>query len=440
MKRNTEDVKNILTQSGISALTGMQEAVLEAAENEKDVILSAPTGSGKTIAFLGMLLKQMPLTPSGTYALIVTPTRELALQVTSVFQSLKTGYKVTICYGGHKREIEENNLAEAPALIIGTPGRIGDHIRRNNIATDTIELLILDEYDKSLEMGFLEEMEFIFTSLGNLKRKILVSATTMAEWPSFLDMSKVIHLNFDDSHIPAIELNLLHYKSREDKFEKLLEVLCTIGNRRTIIFVNQKETVAELSQFISGKGIYNVRYHGSLEQQERETAIAKFKNGTSLFLITTDLASRGMDVPHVRYIIHFDLPESETIFKHRNGRTARMESSGDAIIMVSESREKPDYIHEDTPEFGLLPDRPVPDKTEWSTIYISAGKKNKVNKIDIAGFLMQTGGLKREDTGIIEVKDFYSFAAIRRSKMNALLGKGQVQKIKNKKVRISAAK
>lgn len=440
MERNTDAVREIILQSGIEELTRMQEQAIQSAGEEKEIILSAPTGSGKTIAFLGMLLKMIPETPTGTYALIVTPTRELALQITGVFQSLKTGYKVTACYGGHRREIEENSLQEAPALIIGTPGRIGDHIRRKNIKVENINLLILDEYDKSLEMGFLEEIGFIYSSLENLKRKILVSATTMAEWPSFLDMSKVIHLNFDDTHIPAIELNLLHYKSREDKFEKLLEALCTIGNRRTIIFVNQKETVAELSQFISGKGIYNVRYHGSLEQQERETAIAKFKNGTSLFLVTTDLASRGMDVPHVRYIIHFDLPESETIFKHRNGRTARMESSGDAIIMVSESREKPDYIHEDIPEFGLLPDRPVPDKTEWSTIYISAGKKNKVNKIDIAGFLMQTGGLKREDTGIIEVKDFYSFAAIRRSKMNALLGKGQVQKIKNKKVRIDVAR
>lgn len=440
MEQNTDDVRKIIAQSGIEELTEMQEAALQAADKEKDVVLSAPTGSGKTIAFLGMMLKNMPATTTGTFALIVTPTRELALQVTSVFQSLKTGYKVTTCYGGHKREIEENNLLEAPAVIIGTPGRIGDHIRRENIKVETISLLILDEYDKSLEMGFLEEMKFIYSSLINLKRKILISATPVAELPSFMDTSNVVHLNFEGSHLPAIAMNLLHFETREDKFEKLLNALCTIGNRRTIIFVNQKETVAELSTFMTEKGIYNVSYHGSLEQEERETAIAKFKNGTSLFLVTTDLASRGMDVAHVRYIIHFDLPETETIFKHRNGRTARMEASGDAILMISTTSEKPNYIPADTPEFQLLPDRPVPDKTEWSTLYISAGKKNKVNKMDIAGFLMQAGGLKREDTGIIDVKDFYSFAAIRRSKMNALLGKGHVQKIKNKKVRISAAK
>lgn len=440
MIRNSTEVTELIRRAGIEELTEMQQAALEAADSEKDVVLAAPTGSGKTIGFLGMLLKIMPEKLSGTFAMIVTPTRELALQITDVFQKMKTGYKVTTCYGGHKREIEENNLLEAPALIVGTPGRICDHIKRENIRTEAIEFLILDEYDKSLEMGFLDEMEFIFSSLKNVKRKALISATPIEELPSFLKLTDVLNLDFSEAHVPAISLNTLFFEDTEDRLQKLFDTLCTIGNRRTIIFVNEKETVGTISRYLREKGIYSVSYHGSLEQVDRETAITKFKNGTSLFLITTDLASRGLDVAHVRYIIHFDLPDNETIFRHRNGRTARMEATGDTIVMIPERATVPEYIPSETPPFRLMTGRPVPDKPEWSTLYISAGKKNKINKIDIAGFLMQTGGLKREDTGTIEVKDFYSFAAIRRSKMNALLGKGDVQRIKNKKIKIAIAK
>lgn len=434
-----DDINRLIKNAGIDELNEMQETSINNFDDGQDIILSAPTGSGKTIAFLAMLLKIFPKDQVNTFALIVTPSRELALQITSVFQKMKTGLKVTTCYGGHKREIEENNLTEAPALIIGTPGRIGDHIRRGNITVDSIQLLILDEFDKSLELGFTEEMIFIFESLINVKRRILISATPMQELPPFLKLENPARLDFAEPEDSKLKLNKLYYEI-ENKQETLLNALCTIGNRRTIIFVNQKDTVKSLSNYLTERGIYSVSYHGSLEQQDRETAITKFRNGTSLFLITTDLASRGLDISHVRFIIHYDRPDNEQVFTHRNGRTARVDTSGDAIIMLPNDSNLPNYVPEDVPDFQLLSDRPVPDKTEWSTLYVSAGKKDKINKMDIAGFLMQKAGLKREDTGLIEVKDFYSFAAVRRSKMNTLLGMGQDQKIKNKKVKIAAAK
>lgn len=440
MKRSLDDIQQFLKNLKIDEVNEMQQAAMDVPDITGDFILSAPTGSGKTVAFLLMLLRAMPVEETSTFGMIITPTRELALQITSVFQSMKTGYKVTTCYGGHKREIEENNLIESPALIVGTPGRICDHIRRGNIKVDDIRMLILDEFDKSLEMGFLEEMEFIHQSLPDLESKILVSATAETKVPQFLLPDNPKLLDFSDITVPRIALNRLQYPDYENKRETLLNALCTIGNRRTIIFANLKETVEGLLEFLASRGISAVAYHGSMEQQDRETSITKFRNGTSLFLVTTDLASRGLDISHVRYIIHFDLPETEQIFVHRNGRTARMEATGDAIIMVQKGDTLPDFIPGDTPEFNLVPERPIPDRTEWGTIFISAGKKDKVNKMDIAGFLMKDAGLKQEDTGLIEIKDFYSFAAVRRVKMNELLGRGRYQRIKKKKVLITAAK
>lgn len=439
MKTNLNDLEQWLKNAGIEQMNEMQEAAASSVSAYDNIILSAPTGSGKTIAFLSMMLKIFPEKHPGTFALVITPTRELALQVTSVFQSMKTGLKVTACYGGHKREIEENNLIESPALIVGTPGRFADHIRRGNIKVSDIRLLILDEFDKSLEMGFTDEMEFIVRSLDKVEKKILASATPQDHFPDFLNLKDPHTLNFSSDSIYQLQIRKATFDA-DEKLSALYHILCTIGNRRTIIFVNQKETVASVANFLSENGIYTVSYHGSLEQRDRETAIAKFRNGTSLFLITTDLASRGLDVSNVRFIIHYDIPETEQIYLHRNGRTARMDASGDVLVMLSGGRPVPDFIGDDLEEFQIVLGRPAPDRTEWGTLYISAGKKDKINKIDIVGFLIKDGGLKMEDTGLIEVKDFYSFAAVRKSKMNRLLGKGTEQRIKNKKIKIAAAK
>ncbi|MCW5913496.1 MAG: DEAD/DEAH box helicase [Chitinophagaceae bacterium] len=435
----TFDPSQFIKNLGFTGLTAMQSESLSHFDSGKNVIISSPTGSGKTVAFLLMCLKVLPAKHKGTHALIITPTRELALQVTEVFRNMKTGLKVTTCYGGHKREIEENNLIDAPSLIVGTPGRIGDHIRRGNIMTEGINTLVLDEFDKSLELGFEEETKFIIDKLTTIHNRILTSATPLESLPAFLKTDEIEKLNFTSDQPPGRALSLSTYHI-DEKDRCLFRTLCTIGNKRTIIFANEKDTVKRLSGFLTSHKIPAVSYHGSMEQKDREVSIAKFRNASVLFLVTTDLASRGLDIPNVRYIIHYDLPETEQAFIHRNGRTARMEASGDIIVMVSSANQLPSFIPAGIPEFSLDLTAETPDKTEWSTLYISAGKKDKINKIDIAGFLMQKAGMKKEDIGLIEVKDFYSFAAIRRPKMNWLIGQGKNQKIKNKKVIIDVAK
>lgn len=440
MQHKSISIKKILNQLNISALNEMQEAFIEAAEKDGDLILLSATGSGKTLAFLIPVLKKLDPNLSHTQAMIITPSRELALQVEKVFKSLQSGFKVTCCYGGHLRETEERNLVEAPALIIGTPGRLADHIRRENIKTENIETLVLDEFDKSLELGFQDEISFVTGSLKSLKKRILTSATDMEKIPGFLGMDNPEKLNFLSGEQPeALAIQFVKADDK-DKIQTLFNLVCLLGNRPTIIFCNHREAVNRVSDLLKDKGIVNVFYHGALEQQEREAALSKFRNGSSNILVTTDLASRGLDIPHIRYIVHYHIPLTEEAFTHRNGRTARMDASGTAILILSPEERLPSYVSSDIQEITIPDNIEIPEKPKWSTLYISAGKKDKVNKIDIVGFFSNKGELKKEDIGLIDVSDFFSFVAIRKSKVSKVLQLIKDQKIKNKKVRISVAK
>jgi superfamily II DNA/RNA helicase len=439
---NTTDIKKILANLKIDELNQMQLASLEANKKNEDVILLSTTGSGKTLAFLLPLIQLLKKDNKAVQALIIVPSRELAIQIDDVFRKMQAGFKVTLCYGGHKREIEETNLIQAPAVIIGTPGRIADHLRRNNFSTEAVETLILDEFDKSLELGFQEEMEFIINSLKNINKRILTSATESVVVPEFIGLKNALRLNYLDLVIEnAIGLEVKTVFSEDkDKADTLFKLICFLGNRSTIIFCNHRESVERTSDILSDKGIVTVFYHGGMEQQERDSALCKFRNGTSNILVTTDLAARGLDIPNIRNIIHYHLPQSEDIFTHRNGRTARMEASGTAFVIYSAEEILPAYITANATPQLLVDKNELPEKPKWSTLFIAAGKKDKVNKIDIVGFLGQKGELKKEDIGLIEVKDFFSFVAIKKIKVSEVLQLIKNEKIKNKKVKIEVAK
>ena len=442
MQNKTYSTKDILASLEIGALNEMQLASIEANKENDNVILLSDTGSGKTIGFLLPVLEQLDADNTNTQALIIVPSRELALQIEQVFKKMGTPFKVTCCYGGHLRETEENNLLEPPALLVGTPGRLADHIRRGNITTDSIEMLVLDEFDKSLELGFHEEISFIISKLVAVKKRILTSATEAVEIPAFLGLENPARLNFSGTGASETEkLWVKTVKSADkDKSETLFRLICSLGNRSAIVFCNHRESVERTSALLKDKGIVNVFYHGALEQPERDSALCKFRNGSSNVLVTTDLASRGLDIPNIRYIIHYHLPATEDVYTHRNGRTARMDASGTVILILSPEEKLPAYITGETEQIELPETALVPDKPKWTTLFIGAGKKDKVNKVDIVGFLSHKGELKKEDIGLIEVKDFFSFVAIRKSKANNVLHLIKDQKIKNKKVRIDVAK
>jgi superfamily II DNA/RNA helicase len=441
MQAKTYSTKDILASLEIDALNEMQLASIQANKEHNNVILLSDTGSGKTIGFLLPIIELLDTANTQTQAIIIVPSRELALQIEQVFKKMGTPFKVTCCYGGHLRETEENNLVEPPALLIGTPGRLADHIRRGNITTDSIETMVLDEFDKSLELGFHEEISFIISKLPAVKKRILTSATEAVEIPAFLGLEAPARLNFSSNGTHETEkLWVKTVRSDDkDKSETLFRLICSLGNRSAIVFCNHRESVERTSTILKDKGLVNVFYHGALEQPERDSALCKFRNGSANVLVTTDLASRGLDIPNIRYIIHYHLPATEDVYTHRNGRTARMDASGTVILILSPEEKLPAYINE-TEEIELPATAVLPEKPKWTTLFIAAGKKDKVNKVDIVGFLSHKGDLKKEDIGLIEVKDFFSFVAIRKSKASNTLHLVKEQKIKNKKVRIDVAK
>jgi ATP-independent RNA helicase DbpA len=278
-------------------------------------------------------------------------------------------------------------------------------------------------------------------SLKNGQKKILTSATEAVEIPEFVGLKNPQRINFinADDEKKGLEIKTV-LSSEKDKSETLFKLICYLGNRSTIVFCNHREAVERTSNLLSEKGIYNEFYHGGMEQQQRDSALSKFRNGTTNVLVTTDLASRGLDIANIRYIIHYHLPLTEDAFTHRNGRTARMDASGTAILILSEEEKLPEYIHEEAETISLQENSILPEKPKWATLFIAAGKKDKVNKVDIVGFLTNKGQLKKEDIGLIDVKDFFSFVAIRKVKMNHLLHLIKDQKIKNKKVKMEVAK
>jgi ATP-independent RNA helicase DbpA len=376
----------------------------------------------------------------GVQALILVPSRELALQIEQVFRTIGSGFKVNCCYGGHDTKVEKNNLSQPPAVLIGTPGRIAWHLRRENFTTDKIHALVLDEFDKALEFGFREDMDYIISQLTGLKKRILTSATKMDDIPDFTGVNNPVELNFLRKDTSASGLKLKAVLAEPaDRLDALFALICKIGNKATLVFCNHREAVDRISELLSEREVIHDVFHGGMEQPDREKALIKFRNGSSQLLITTDLASRGLDIPEIEYIIHYQLPHTKEAFLHRNGRTARMHADGTGYLLLSPDQH-PDYLDK-MPEIEKLPEKLVlPKTTKWATLYIAAGKKDKVNKVDIVGLLLQKGKLNKEELGLIEVLDYSSYAAVDKKKILKTVELIRNEKIKNKKVKIEIAR
>ena len=307
MKRNEEITTKSIENLKFESLNEIQKAMISNDLKADNIVLLAPTGSGKTVAFLLPLLHHLDNKISGIQALILAPSRELALQIEQVFRSMGSGFKVNCCYGGHPFKTERNNFSEPPVVLIGTPGRIAAHIRRESFNTESIHLLILDEFDKSLEMGFSDDMSFIISHLPQIKKRILTSATQAIEIPEYSGMKNPVNLNFlSEENKPDITLKAVR-ANEKDKLDILIRLVCSLGNEPTLVFCNHREAVDRIDELLSAEGIAHDTFHGGLEQDERERALLKFRNGSHQILITTDLASRGLDIPEIKNIIHYQM-------------------------------------------------------------------------------------------------------------------------------------
>ncbi len=431
---------NLLFNLGIDNLNEMQIVTQDAIINKQNILLLSPTGSGKTLAFLLPILRLLREDTKNVQCLVIVPSRELAIQIEQVWKKMGTKFKVNVCYGGHSIDTELKNLSIPPALLIGTPGRLTDHLKRKSFDTSSIKTLVLDEFDKSLQLGFQEEMSTIIGQLPNLQKKVLLSATSDIEIPEFVKIESPVILDYiQEEKKETLSIKLVS-SPEKDKIDSLFHLICSLDSEPALIFCNHREVTERISNSLNSKGIQTGYYHGGMDQDDRERILIQFRNGSLNYLVTTDLAARGLDIPDMNHVIHYHLPTKETEFVHRNGRTARMNASGTTYIIQFAEDKMPEYISNDLDILKITTGKPLPNRPEYQTIYVSGGKKNKLNKSDIVGFFIQKGKLNKSDLGLIEVKDFTSFVAVRISAIKMLMANIRDEKMKGRKYKIEVAR
>lgn len=434
MANTTKNQENILKKLKISKLNPMQEETQLAIESNAHVVLLSPTGTGKTLAFLLPIISTLKSNTPNVQILILVPSRELAIQIEQVIREMGTGFKTNAVYGGRAGSQDKIDLQHTPAILIGTPGRIADHLRKETFTTESIHTLVLDEFDKSLEVGFETEMTEIIDALPNVAKKILTSATQKIKIPKFVGIDNPKHINYLSEKIIQLQIKTI-VSPTEDKLETLVKALNHIGNKPGIVFCNFKDTIQEVSDYLQENNINHGCFHGGMEQRDRETALIKFRNGTHQLLIATDLAARGIDVPEIKFIIHFQLPPRPDEFIHRNGRTARMNSEGTAFVLHWENEKLPNFIKNTQNE--NLKEAPTLQCSLWATLYITGGRRDKISKGDIAGLLFKQANLEKQEIGTIEIKQDCSYVAVSTEKVNQVIELANNKKLKTKKVRIS---
>lgn len=423
-----------LNRLGISALNAMQQDMLQTARQGTSLVLLSPTGSGKTLAYMLPLLQKLDAKSDDLQALVIVPSRELAMQTVDVAKRLCPELRAAALYGG-RPSMEEHQQVRGlrPHLVAATPGRLLDHLEKGNLTTENIQTLVIDEFDKSLELGFREQMKAILSLLPSAAQRILLSATDSEDIPSFVGNRQFVRLDFL-SHESDDRISLRVVKSPEkDKLQTLCRLLCTLGTQKSLVFVGYRESVERVADYLAGQGIMADAYHGGMEQRDRERALYRFMNGSASVLVSTDLASRGLDIASVDNIIHYHLPQNEEACTHRNGRTARWEANGAAFFILAPEESLPPFIAEEVEVLALPTRVPSPEQPLWVTLYIGKGKRDKLSRGDIVGFLTKQGGLSAEQIGRIDVLPHWSYAAVRRASARQLLQSIKGLKIKNLK-------
>jgi len=307
-------------------------------------------------------------------------------------------------------------------------------LRRRSFSGDAVKTLVLDEFDKSLEIGFDGEMIDILEALPNVEKKVLTSATDGVEIPDFVELQDPKYVDYLKEGVKQLTVKAI-VSPTKDKLETLVDALSHLGNEPGIIFCNFKNSIQRVSNYLMEKGVSHGCFYGGMEQKERERALIKFRNGTHQLLIATDLAARGIDVPEIKFIIHYHLPLRSQEFTHRNGRTARMNSEGTAYVLHWKNERLPDFIQ--NLEEEVLESAPLPTPSERQTLFISGGRKDKISKGDVAGLFFKQGQLKGDELGIIELKQDCAFVSVPTAKAEKLIHLLDNSRLKKRKVRVT---
>lgn len=438
------DIDKVLERLRIQELNTMQQTACKTIlGTADDVVLLSPTGSGKTLAYLLPTAHLVDENSEQVQVLVVVPGRELALQSSNVLKMMACGVRSVSCYGGRPAMEEHRTLKQVkPQVVFGTPGRLNDHLQKHNISPYAVRMLIIDEFDKCLEMGFHNEMSKLLRNLPGLQRRVLISATDAAEIPNFISLDSVCRLDFlvDDEQVPS-RVTIYEVRSAmKDKLEELSRLLRSFGSSSSIVFLNYRDAVERTADYLRRDGFAVSLFHGGLEQKQREDSLYKFSNGSANVLVSTDLASRGLDIPNVDNIVHYHLPLGEEGYIHRVGRTARWEASGHTFFVLGPTEHLPEYIEGEIKVFELPVELPPPAEPLMSTIYIGKGKKDKISRGDIVGFLCKKGGLTPDEIGKIDVNDRYAYAAIARHRLSEVLKNVRGEKIKGIKTVVELVK
>lgn len=430
-------MKEILRRLGIEELNYMQQDSLAANRKKDNVILISPTGSGKTLAYLLPLVQRVDKTQEEVQAVIVVPSRELARQTHSVLTAMNCGVRCEAVYGG-RPAMEEHRLLRdrRPHVIVGTPGRLLDHLAKENFSSLRVSHLVIDEFDKCLELGFQDELQRLVGQLPEVTHRILLSATDCPEIPRFITLdenTEKLDYSDGDEQVPhRITLYEVH-SPLKDKLDTLGLLLSDLGQQSSIVFVGYRESVERVAQYLRKQQVAVSDFHGGMEQDLRERALFRFASGACNVLVSTDLASRGLDLPEVDNIIHYHLPLDEAAFVHRNGRTARWEASGKAYLLLGPEEHLPDFVHTEPEAYRIASREVAVASPRWESLYIGRGKKEKLSRGDIAGFMMKTGGLAPDEVGRIEVRDHCAYVSVARHRVKELMGRIKGQKIKGMK-------
>lgn len=432
-------IENLRTKEGIASLNAMQQVMTST--DSRNILLLAPTGSGKTVAFAVYMLQRVREGAPGPSAVVLAPSRELVLQIFDVIRPVATGLKCVALYGGHAMADEVNSLSVMPDIVIATPGRLLDHLQRRHLDLRTVSTLVLDEYDKSLELGFADEMRRIVRRMDSRSNTVLTSATHLAEIPDFMNIGQLETVDFTaDTPAPRERMQIVQVESPvRDKLDTLVDLLRSLDNQRVIVFVNHRESAERVHAALVKAGFPAGLYHGGLEQRERQQAVDMLDNGTTPILVSTDLASRGLDIEAVGSVVHYHLPPSPESWTHRNGRTARQDASGTVYVITAEGESLPDYITFDRP-YNPTGHSSDPIRSDIATLYFNAGKREKISRGDIAGYLINRGGLAPEEVGKISVSDHSAIAAVPRAKAREIVKAVQPHKLKNTRVRVTQLK
>lgn len=435
-----EITDNVRDRLGIERLNAMQRTMQQV--KSKRIVLLAPTGSGKTVGFALQLLRAVGAPCGDVQGVVIAPSRELVIQTAEVLRRLAVGLKVSALYGGHSVTEEKGTLSVTPDIVVATPGRLLDHMQRDRIDLSGVRALVLDEYDKALELGFQDEMSRIVRRMRHLSLVILTSATELPELPPFVDMKEAKVVDFRDAPSLATARGAVDVMRVEspmaDKLETLSHLLHSLPDRRVIVFVNYRDAAERVYNAMKKSSLPVGLYHGGLDQIDRDKAIVRLNNGTTPILIATDLGSRGLDIDAVDAVVHYHMPGSQETWTHRNGRTARMGASGSVYVIESPADDVPEWVVTERDYVPATPDGRVVSHT--ATLFFDAGKKDKISRGDIVGYLCQQGGLPAASIGKIDLRDRFAYVTVPAEAIKPLLKDLADKKLKGKKVRISEAK